>query len=471
MQGDKILRGRMGRLLFKLSFPPTAGMMVFSGLNLIDTFFIARLGSEALAVLTLSMPLQAFITSLVSATGTGITSEIARKLGGNDLKQADNIAWHAFILTFIYGFIFWLLAKRYIDILFFMLGTPVSSFLLLKEYVLIVLWACIFSFIPITLGNIMQAEGDTLWPVLIALTGMVVNVLLDPFFIFGVGYFKGMGMKGAAWASVIAQVVASLLAVFIIFNRKERILTWKLKNFYPSFQVLQNIYKVGFPAILMEIAGSITMSFFTRAAGMQGGSVLAALGIFLRIRSFVFMPVYGLMQGSMPVASFAYGAANFLRVREAMIKASFFACFYTTLIWFLLQFYPYLFIKLFAYDANLIADGVKAVKMGAMFLPLVGPYLILLNIMQAVGKGTMAMYLFLAKQLGFLLPLLAVLPLYYGADGIWLAFSVSELLAGILSVFFFLRLWRELQKGRKTGMVIFLKWNYMLRRFWAWIKS
>lgn len=471
MQRDKILYGKVGGLLLRLSFPAAAGMVTFSGLNLVDTFFIASLGSEALAALTLSIPMQIFIISIVSATGVGITSGIARSLGENDIKKADNIAFHSLFIVLIYALVFWILITNFIDDLLLILGTPPETFALVREYMLIMLWACIFSFIPITLGNIIQGEGDTLWPIIIALIGIGINVLLDPFLIFGFAGFAGMGLNGAAIAAVLSQIINSVLASIIIHHRKGKILSWAFRNFRTSFRVIANIYSVGFPAILMEIAGVITMTCFTRILGGYSSAAIAVLGVFLRVRSLVFMPVYGLTQGSMPIASFAYGAGNLSRVRETIIKSCFFALVYMVLVWSLLQLYPHVFIKLFIDDPMFIETGVSAVKTGTMFLPLMGPFIILLTVMQAVGKGTMAMYLSLTKQIGLMLPLLIILPRYYGINGVWISFSAADLISAVLAVFFFLKLWRELQKARKTGIVIFLRWHYVIKRIWAWIKS
>ncbi|MBO8158694.1 MATE family efflux transporter [Thermosyntropha sp.] len=471
MKNDEILNGKVGILLFKLSFPAAAGMIACSALDLIDTFFISKLGSEALAALTISLPIQNLIISIVSATGTGITSGIARALGSNRVEHADNIAWHGIFISLIYGIIFGLLVNRYIDDILVILGTPVQTFYLVREYMLIILWACVFSFIPMTIGNIIQGEGDTLWSIIITLIAMGINVLLDPFFIFGLKGINGMGLNGAAVAAVLSQAVSCILVIILMKRRRKRFLTWSFRHFHPSIKVLLNIYKVGLPAIIMEISGVITMTCFTRLLGGYSSTAVAASGVFLRIRALVFMPVYGLAQGSMPIASFAYGAGNLPRVRETIMKASFYVLFYMILCWFLLQFYPNPLMRLFADDPSLFILGVTCVKLGTIFIPAVGVFLILVTIMQAVGKGTMAMSLYLTKQICLMLPLLLMLPHFYGLNGVWLVFSVADIISAFLAAIFFLKLWRELQEGRKTGIIVFLRWNYILKRFWAWIKN
>ncbi|MDD3890613.1 MAG: MATE family efflux transporter, partial [Syntrophomonadaceae bacterium] len=419
----------VGILLVKLSFPAMAGMILYSLLNLVDVFFIARLGPEALAVMTISIPVQVLVTSMASATGVGVTSLIARTLGAGDIKDADNTAWHGIFISIFYGIIFVFLGIKYIDELLILFGCTPETFVMAKSYLRIILAGCIFTFIPIMLGSIIQGEGNTFLPILVALIGISLNVIFDPIFMFGLGPIEGRGLDGAAIASVLAQILSSLLLIVIVLKRRV-FLTWSITNFRPGLKVLSGIYKVGFPAIIMEITGVVIMAFLNRVLGGYSYTAVAVLGIFLRIRSLTLMPVLGLTQGTMPITGFAYGAGNLDRVKEAIIKSVALSLLFTGAAWFIVQYYPLMVIDLFSNDPTLTVMGVTCLRLATIFLPLLGPILILYTAFQALGKGTTAMCLSVLRQLGLFLPLIIILPQYFSINGVWLAFSVSELLSG-----------------------------------------
>lgn len=445
-----------------------AGMFIMSVFGLVDTFFVARLGSDALAALTLVIPVQVLITSMASATGVGITSLIGRTLGKGDRAYADNAAWHGVILAIFYGIIFIWLGMKYMDEILLLFGCETHIFVLSKGYMRIILGGCFFTFVPIILTSVIQGEGDTFFPVMIAMVSVALNVLLDPVFIFGMGPIAGMGLNGAAAAGVIAQGVSSLLAVSLVVKRK-RILSWSIRNFHPSIRVFMDIYRVGVPSLVMELTGVLIMGYLNRILAGYSYTAVAALGIFLRIRSMMYMPVFGLIQGTMPIAAFAFGAGNFNRVKEILVKASAASFAFMALAWFIMQVHPLWIIQYFSREPALTLLGVNCMRTAALFVPLIGPVLILSTILQAAGKGVEAMVLSLCRQIGFFLPLLIILPHYYSLNGVWMAFAASEFLAACLALLFLVRLWRELQRPGVPFFLLF-GWRYALRRFLVWLK-
>ncbi len=455
-------------LLVKLSVPPMAGMLIMSVFGLADTFFVARLGSDALAALTLVIPVQVLITSMASATGVGITSLIGRTLGRGERAYADNAAWHGVILAIVYGFLFIGLGMKYMDEILLFFGCETQIFVLSKGYMRIILAGCFFTFVPIILTSVIQGEGNTFLPVLISAVSMGLNVALDPVFIFGMGPISGMGLNGAAVAGVIAQGVSSLLVVGLV-TKKKRFLSWSVRNFHPSFKVLIDIYRVGIPTLIMELTGVLIMGYLNRLLAGYSFTAVAALGIFLRIRSMMYMPVFGLIQGTMPIAAFAFGAGNYNRVKEILVKAAAASFLFMAAAWVIMQVYPMWIIQYFSREPALTLLGVNCMRTAALFIPLIGPVLILSTVLQAAGKGMEAMSLSLCRQIGFFLPLLIILPRYYSLNGIWMAFSISELLAACLALGFLLRLWRELQAPRVPFFLLF-GWRYAAGRFLTWLK-
>jgi putative MATE family efflux protein len=196
------------------------GMMIFSLLKLIDTYFIAQLGPVALAAFTLTIPVQVLITSLASATGVGVTSLIARKLGSGDVKYADNIAWHGIIISIGYGLFFLTIGTSFIDDLLIFFGCTPETFILSKNYLNIILWGCVLAFVPMIMESCIQGEGNIILPMIISLFTMALEVCFDPLFILGWGPIKGMGLNGAAIATIIAQFFGFILLVVMVLKKK-----------------------------------------------------------------------------------------------------------------------------------------------------------------------------------------------------------------------------------------------------------
>ncbi|MGS0765116.1 MATE family efflux transporter [Syntrophomonas curvata] len=464
-----MLSKSVGRLLLKLSLPAMVGMFAYSLFSLVDTFFIARLGAQALAAITLTIPIQVLISSLASATGVGLTSLISRTLGQGDIRLADNIAWHGLFIGIVYGLFFLMAGNQYLDQLLLLFGCNQETFLLCKHYLSIILKGCIFTFIPIVLSSIIQGEGNTLLPMLVSLLGAALNVLLDPVLIFGWGPVQGMGLTGAALATVLAQLITSIIILLVVV-RKRIYLSWSIVHFRPSLAVLAGVYRVALPTVVMEICSVLIMAFMNRVLTAYSCTAVAVLGIFMHVRSIIYMPVYGLAQGAAPVAGFAYGAGNNDRLKETLIKASVIALFLIGWGWLIVQYWPLWVMRFFSDDPALLIMGVSCLRLATMVLPLMGPIIILYSVLQAMGKGTTAMWLSLIRQGGFFLPLLFILPRYYNIQGIWLAFSVSELLSALLALAFFISLWKELQTRRRPVILMFLKGGYSFKRLLAWLK-
>lgn len=464
-----LLEDRIGILLTRLSFPAISGMVLYSFLGLLDTFFVSQLGPQSMAALTICLPVFLLVISLASATGVGLTSTIAQALGKGDKQTADNIAWHGLFISIIYSFIFTWLGLKNLDTLLLLFGCTPDIFALSREYLVINLWACCFTFPPMLITNIIQGEGNTVIPVAASLMAMILNVGLDPLFIFGIGGIPGMGLKGAALAGVTAQVVLTLV-LLIIISRRRVFLSWSRKNFRPSLKVMSSVYAIAIPSTIMEIVGVVVMVTLNRVVAGFGYVSLAVLGIFLRIRSFFYMPVSGLAQGALPLIGFCYGARNYVRIRETIIKAMAVSFVFMAMGWVIMQTCPAWIMHIFTSDPRTIGEGITCIRLSTLFLPVMGPVILFYTVLQALGKGFTAMWLSLLRQVGFFLPVLLILPSYTGLKGVWLSFALSELLSILLTFIFFINLWRQLQTGRQFTLVMLLNPGFVKNRIGAWLK-
>lgn len=460
---------RVGPLLFKLSFPAMVGMVLYAMFSLVDTYFIARLGSQALAALTLSVPLQVLISSLASASATGLTSLLSRTLGAGDSRTGDNIAWHGLIIAVVYGVCFTLVGIYFLDPLLLLFGCTADTFSLCREYLQVVLAGSVLTFLLIILENIMQGEGDTLMPMLVGLGGIILNVFFDPLFIFGLGPVPGMGMRGAAWATVLSELL-SLLLIYLVITRRRLLLAWRWKNFRPSLKVIKGVYAVGLPMLMAELGWVLTMTIQNRLVAGYGYAAVAAVGIFLRVRSFCLTPVFGLAQAALPVAAFAHGAGSAERIKETLVKSGVLGMFLLLAAVIFMQCHPEWIIGLFSRDAALNELGAGGLRLATLCFPLLSLIFMVSTVLQALGKGVKAMMMSMLRQLVLFLPLLLMLPRVWGLNGVWLSFSISEFMGGGLALAFAIDLWRELPGRRKTARIMLLRPGYWLRRTLAWIK-
>lgn len=469
MKKQALGEDRVGRLIASLSFPAMTGMMITALFALIDTFFVSLLGSSALAALTFCIPIEVLLTSTGAAAGMGITSLLSRTLGKKNYAEADNIAWHGLMIAVIYGAFFTWLGLVSLEQLLLIFGCSPAIFTLCRDYLFIILLGSIFSFIPMIASHIVQGEGNTRLPMLCNVVAVSLNVLLDPLLIFGPGAFPALGMRGAALATVLSQMISTVVLIYLMFKDKI-LLSWKLSHFRPRASVVAGIYRVGMPSLLMELSAVFIMSYLNKVLVGYDHTAVAALGVFFRIRSIFYMPVYGLAQAAMPIAGFAYGARQPDRVKETIFKTSFLSFIILIIAWFIMHNYAREMIEIFSKDPVLISMGIDCLHLATLFLPIMGPIIILNNVLQALGKGTAAMYLSLLRQLGIFLPSLILLPHYFGVKGVWLAFSLTELLSTFVAGIFFINLWKQLQERKRYTLVMLRRRGYFKNRFLAWLK-
>lgn len=468
MNRHDMLTRNTGPLLLKLSWPAMAGNVLYSLLCLVETYFVSLLGAVPLAVMTLTIPTQIFITAIASAAGVGLTSYIARMLGKGREKEAVNAAWHGIILAVVMGLLMWWFSRSYLDEMLVLSGCSRETFALSKTYLTIILSGSVFTFLAIILGNIMQGAGDTLWPMLTGLAGLAVNVALDPLLIFGYGLVPALGISGVAIATVIGNLCAAALTIGLLIHRHPSLVSIG-RYFSPRWRIITAILRVGVPALVMEFAALLVMVFMNRILMVYGSVAVAVLGVFLRIRSLVYMPVFGLTQGVMPVAGFAYGAGLQDRVKETMIKASALAFFLIAAVWGFIQWNPAWIMHFFSHNPQLTRLGEDCLRWATLVLPLMGPLIVLTAILQAVDRGLEAMWLSLFRQMLAFLPLVMFLPPWLGLKGVWLSFALSELLAALLGVFFFKTLWKQLSPPPKPRILV-LSPGYTAGRILAWLR-
>ncbi|MFP4662263.1 MAG: MATE family efflux transporter [Halanaerobiales bacterium] len=418
-------------LLIKLSIPSIIAMFIQAMYNIVDSIYVGRFQVEGLAALNLAFPIQIILIAIAVGTGVGTSSYISRQLGRGNRGQAISAAKHALLFTVIYGIIFGLSGFLLTESLIGMFSKDQLLIKLGTEYLSIILFGSIALFLPIIGNNILRGEGNTFLPMIVMLIGALINIALDPFLIFGIGPFPQMGVAGAAIATVFARIISGIFLLFILFSGKNE-LKIDFSTFKYDFSIVKEIYRVGLPAILMQSLASVMIGVLNWVLDSYSATAVAAAGIYFKLQSFVFMPVFGLNQGYMPIMGYNYGHNNPDRMKKT-IKSTFAVAITFTMIGFILfQVFPEQFAALFTTEPELIRIGSIALKRISLAFPIIGPAIIISTTFQAIGKGLPSLVLSAARQLLILIPAFILLSEYFGLNAVWYAFPIAESIGFIL---------------------------------------
>lgn len=439
-------KDEIGKLLLVLSLPAMIGMTVQALYNVVDTFWVGKLGPEAIAALSICFPIQMLMIAVATGTGIGLTSIISRRLGEDLENEAVNAAEHGIMLVLVYGVIVTVLGSIYAGPLLNTFGATPELFTSSKDYISIILLGSTLLFFAILSGSIIQAEGNAGIPMKSMLSGAITNIILDPFLIFGIGPFPEMGVQGAAIATLIGQLAACSINFRYIFGRQGQLIL-SLRNFILSPYILGEIYKVGLPSMVMQLVNSLIMVVLNRILGSYGYLAIGALGVFFRVQSLIFMPVMGLTNGLTPIVGFAYGAQRLDRMKETIKKAALLAFTIMSIGFLAFQLIPGQLITIFNNDPRLLEIGIECMHNISLLMPFVGPSIIMISSFQAMGKGFTALWLSLLRQIVFLLPAIFILSNFFDLRGVWLAFPASDFLAISITALILKKYLKDLEKN------------------------
>lgn len=422
------------KLILTMSLPAMFSMLVQSLYNVVDSIFIANYSSKAFTAITLAFPLQMLMFSVAVGTGIGINSMVARSLGEGNVKKASSAATHGLFLGAISGVVFaiigFVVAKPFFHL--FIADETVITFG--AEYIYIVFGLSIGALIQINIEKTLQATGNMIYPMMFQLTGAIVNIILDPIMIFGYLGFPALGMKGAAIATVVGQF-AALLFSMIILHTKSHDVHIKIRGFKFNASTVKSIYSVGIPSIIMQSLGSVMVMAFNNILMGFSSAAVNVLGAYAKIQSFVFMPVFGLTQGIMPIMGYNYGAKNRKRLTDTLKYGIIIALIIMTLGMIMFMIIPDKLLLIFKAEGDMLEYGITAFRLLSLcFIPAaVG--IVSSTLFQAVGMGNKSLVISVLRQFVILLPL-AYLLAQFGLNYVWLSFPIAEVLALVVAIIF-----------------------------------
>lgn len=420
------------RLLFRFSGPAIVSMMVAASYNLVDAIFVGRLGSEALAALVVAFPLMMLFMGVSMGTGVGASSLISRRLGAGDREGANRIAGNTITLAIILGLLMTGICLPNLETFLRLLGATDSVLSPAKDYMSILVTFAVINSFSLIVGNIVRAEGNPILSSTTRIISAVINIVLDPILIFGVGPIPAMGVAGAATATVIGRGIGGLIFLVYLISRATSY-RFRLGYFLLNLKILAEIYRVGMASIVRMTAGSLVMGFNNRIAASFGVVTLAVVGVVIRFARFTFMPTMGLGQGMIPLVGYNFGAKQKERVGEIVIKAVLASFIWGLMCWIAVMLFPSQLMSIFNNDPEFLLEGAPALRIFALLFFAVGIQRILSSFFQGIGKGLPSLVLtsstFIFRLLG-----LVVFPKMFGLTGLWMVFPVADVFSIALTL-------------------------------------
>ena len=438
----------VGRLLIKLSLPGMASTISQSLYNIINTIWVTRIGFEAIAALTIVLPFQIIFYAIGGGTGIGIAALVSRRFGEKNPDAANRVAGQIFFLSLFWGFILMLIATLFATPLLKLMGATPDIIDYSRQYMVTIAFGAPFVIFAIVVASLLRGSGDTMRPMIIMISSTVVNIVLDPFLIFGIGPFPELKVTGAALGTVIAQVCGAGLGLFFILSGKTAFHI-KAAHILPSWRIIREIYQVGAPSIILQVTESFVFILWNVAVSSFGSLSIAAVGIFMRISDFAFMPVMGVQNGLLPIIGYCYGANLFNRLWNAVKKAIFGIMALLAVLTGLMEIFTPQIISVFTKDPELVKVAMPAMRIMLSTMILIGPSIMTITAFQGLGKGKTALFLSLIRQFIVFVPLLFLFRAIWGLTGVWVFSPAADIFGVLISLGF---LWREYNRHRHAGL-------------------
>ncbi|MBQ5951438.1 MAG: MATE family efflux transporter [Lachnospiraceae bacterium] len=421
------------RLIVTMSVPIMLSMMVQALYNIVDSIFVARLSENALSAVSLAFPVQNFMIAVGTGTGVGVSALLSRSLGEKNFDRADRTAGNALFLAVASSLIF-LLFGLFLTELYYASLTDIEDIARAGiAYTRVVTTASIGLMGALMTERLLMATGRTVFSMITQMSGAVTNMILDPILIFGLFGAPAMGVTGAAVATVAGQFLS--LALGLVFNlRKNPDIRLSVKNLRPDGGIIARIYRVGVPSIVMASIGSVMTFFMNKILLSFTETATAVFGAYFKLQSFVFMPVFGMNNGIVPIVAYNYGARSRERIREAMKYGMLYAegiMLFGTLVF---QLLPRPLLLLFSASERMMQIGVPALRIISLCFMLAGFNIVTVSVSQALGRSLFGLWLSVIRQIAVLLPAAYLFSLLGNVDLVWISFPLAEAVALVISL-------------------------------------
>ncbi len=433
------------KALLAMGIPTMIGMLVNAFYNLVDAYFVGGLGESQMGAISVVYPLGQVVVGLGLLFGNGAASYISRLLGRGDKENADKVASTALYSSIFVGAVIIIISMVFLHPILKLLGATDSILPYAATYAGIYIVSCIFNVFNVTMNNIVTSEGAAKTTMCALLIGAVLNIALDPLFI----YVFDLGVAGAAIATAISQVVSTCVYLTYIL-RKKSVFHFRVKDCTYSREIMSEIFKIGIPTLVFQILTSLSISLINNAAGDYGDSAIAGMGVVTRLISMGSLSVFGFIKGFQPIAGYSYGAKKFDRLREAIKTSILWSTVFCVIFGLVLALFPTAIVSQFTKgDAEMIRIGAASLRANGITIMLFGFYTVYSSLFLALGKGKEGFILGACRQGICFIPVILLLPMVWGLNGILYAQPIADVLSAIITVFMAIPLHKRLNEMQK----------------------
>ena len=443
------------KALLAMGIPTMIGMLVNAFYNLVDAYFVGGLGESQMGAISVVYPLGQVVVGLGLLFGNGAASYISRLLGRGDKENADKVASTALYSSVSVGAVIIIISMVFLHPILKLLGATDSILPFAAAYASLYIVSCIFNVFNVTMNNIVTSEGAAKTTMCALLTGAVLNIALDPLFI----YVFDLGVAGAAIATAISQVVSTCVYLTYIL-RKKSVFHFRVKDCTYTKETMSEIFKIGIPTLVFQILTSVSISLINNAAGDYGDSAIAGMGVVTRLISMGSLSVFGFIKGFQPIAGYSYGAKKFDRLREAIKTSILWSTVFCVIFGVILALFPTAIISRFTKgDAEMIRIGAASLRANGISIMLFGFYTVYSSLFLSLGRGREGFILGACRQGICFIPVILLLPIVWGINGIMYAQPIADVLSAVITVFMAIPLHKKLNEMQKQTSAISKKNN------------
>lgn len=441
MKENKMGTMEVRRLILTMSLPIMISMLVQALYNIVDSMFVARVSEAALAAVSLCYPIQMIMVAVACGTGVGINALLSRYLGEKKREKASQVAMHGLFCAICNWLVFAVIGLFFSEAFLRLFSDDVQIIMMGISYMQICTICSFGVFVQITYERIMQSTGNTIYNMVIQGVGALINIILDPIFIFGLGPVPALGTAGAAIATVIGQIVAMFLGI-IITQKKVREIQLSVRGFHLDGMLMKAMYRIAIPAILMQSIMSFMTVMMNMILAPFSEMAVSVFSIYYKLQQFVFMAVLGMNNALIPILSYNYGANQMERIRESIRFALWMSCVIMAIGTVVFQLLPTQLLYLFDAKETLLSIGIPALRTISVSFVFAGISMVLCSVFQALGSPNHSLLVTLLRQMVILLPLAYGFSSAFGLDMCWWSFPITEVLCALLSLY----LLRSVQK-------------------------
>lgn len=435
----------VGKLVFSMSLPMMVSMLVQALYNIVDSLFVSQINQNAFTGVSLAFPLQNLMIAVGVGTGVGVNANLARALGEKKFEKANKFARHGIFLA-VCSYLAFLAVTLCFTKVYFHAQTDVAATIRYGEqYLYIAGGLSVGSFMQIMNERLLQSTGKTVLSMFTQGLGAVINIVLDPILIFGIGPFPKMGVAGAAVATVVGQICGALFGIYLNVTRNHEI-NINMRGFRPEEKFVKSIYAIGVPSIIMASVTSVMtflLNLILAGFGALKDTLQSVLGAYFKLQNFIFMPVFGLNNGTVPIISYNYGAGKRTRLVKTIKISALFATSIMLLGLLLMQVFPAQMLEIFKANDEMLRWGVPALRIISVSFIFAGVAIVFSSAFQSLGHPINSMIISIARQLVVLVPAAFLLAKTGNPDMVWWSFPIAEIMSLSASIFFMIKIHRE----------------------------